>query len=106
MNASNAYPLPVEKLVPAEAKCPYYKGFNWAEPSYGHLRRLMRYVSENQAEARAKGEKASRDVRANWTWDHAAKRIIDRIDRIQLSLSQSEPVVSDRTPAGVAISSP
>jgi glycosyltransferase involved in cell wall biosynthesis len=83
MNSSNAYPLPVERLVPARAKCPYYEGFNWAEPSYEHLRRLMRHVFENQNEARAMGVKASNDVRANWTWDCAARKIMDRIDQIQ-----------------------
>src|SRR5262249_53216336 len=34
MTSENAYPLPVEELVPAQAKCPYYSGFRWAEPSY------------------------------------------------------------------------
>ena len=82
MNAENAFPLPVEGLVPAEAKCPYYQGFQWAEPSYHHLRRLMRHVFENQAEARAMGQKASRAVLENWTWDRAAEKIIDRIDQI------------------------
>ncbi len=86
MNSDNAYPLPVERLVFARAKCPYYKGFKWVEPSYHHLRRLMRHVFENQAEARAKGEKASQDVRTNWTWDCAARKIIDRIDQIDSSL--------------------
>lgn len=88
MNLDNAYPLPVERLVPAQAKCRYYEGFKWAEPSYHHLRRLMRHVFENQTEARAKGEKASQDVRTNWTWDCAARKIIDRIDQIDSSLKQ------------------
>src|SRR6266404_4934910 len=83
MNAENAYPLPINRLVPAEAKCPYYAGAKWAEPSYRHLRLLMRHVFENQAEARAKGEKASRDVLENWTWDRAAQKIVDRIDWIE-----------------------
>ena len=82
MNGENAYPLLVDRLVPAQANCPGYEGFNWAEPSYRHLRQLMRHVFENQAEARAKGQKASRDVMENWTWDQAAQRIVDRIDRI------------------------
>jgi glycosyltransferase involved in cell wall biosynthesis len=47
MTADNAYPVPVERLVPALAKCPYYAGFQWAEPSYSHLRRLMRHVFEH-----------------------------------------------------------
>jgi hypothetical protein len=83
MTAENAYPLPIEGLVPARAKCPYYSGFKWAEPSYAHLRRLMRHVFEHQNEARVIGDRASRDVRTNWTWDCAARKIVDCIDRIQ-----------------------
>jgi glycosyltransferase involved in cell wall biosynthesis len=82
MTARNSYPLRVEKLVPARAKCPYYAGSNWAEPSYVHLRRLMRHVFENQAEARSKGERASREIRAGWTWKDAAAKIIARLDQI------------------------
>ncbi len=82
MTEENAYPLPVDDLVPAQAKCPYYAGSRWAEPSYTHLRRLMRHVFENQAEARATGARASADVRENWTWQHAAARIISRLDSI------------------------
>ena len=33
MNEQNAYPLPIEGLVSAKAKCPYYTGFRWAQPS-------------------------------------------------------------------------
>jgi glycosyltransferase involved in cell wall biosynthesis len=83
MNATNAYPLPVECFVPANAKCPYYVGFNWAEPSYPELRRLMRHVFENQAEAREKGAIAARDIHAHWTWDHAVGKIIQRLDHIE-----------------------
>lgn len=83
MTTENAYPLPVEELVPAQAKCPYYAGFRWAQPSHHHLRRLMRYVFENPNEARAKGAAASREVRTNWTWDMAAGKIVERIDAIR-----------------------
>ena len=48
-----------DRLIPAVAKCPYYEGFRWAEPSYADLRRLMRHVYTNPGEARAKGERAS-----------------------------------------------
>jgi hypothetical protein len=82
MNGENAYPLAVEGLVPARAKCPYYAGFHWAEPSHRDLRRLMRHVVENRNEARARGERAAREVRAQWTWDEAARKIIARLDAI------------------------
>jgi glycosyltransferase involved in cell wall biosynthesis len=82
MTRENAYPLPVEQLIPARAKCPYYEGFRWAEPSLAHLRRLMRHVFENQAEARAVGERASREIHDKWTWEHSAAKIIARLDAI------------------------
>lgn len=41
MTSENSYPLEVESLVPVVAKCPYYEGFNWAQPPYEHLRYLM-----------------------------------------------------------------
>ena len=84
MNTGNAYPLLVEELVPAQAKCPYYAGFKWAQPSYRDLRRLMRHVFSNQAEAREKGARASREVRTSWTWEKAAEKMIARIDEIGL----------------------
>jgi GT2 family glycosyltransferase len=89
MTSDNSYPLPVERIVPARAKCPYYAGFNWAEPSYPDLRRLMRYVYDHQAEARSVGERASRIIRENWTWDHAARKIIARLDCIKRIMSDS-----------------
>ena len=83
MNHGNAYPIQVERIVPAEAKCPYYKGFGWAQPSYEHLRALLRQVFENPGEARAKGMRAAEEVRAKWTWEHSARKIIARLDAIE-----------------------
>jgi GT2 family glycosyltransferase len=88
MNAGNAYPIAVDRLIPAVAKCPYYKGFQWAEPSYSDLRRLMRHVYTNRGEARAKGERASHEVLSRWTWDNAALKIITRLDEITATLQQ------------------
>jgi GT2 family glycosyltransferase len=86
MNAGNAYPIAIDRLIPAVAKCPYYAGFRWAEPSYTDLRRLMRYVYTNPGEAGAKGQKASAEVSSRWTWDNAALKIIARLDEIAATL--------------------
>ena len=86
MNAENAYPIEVERIIPAEAKCPYYKGFGWAQPSYEHLRAIMRHLYEHPDEARAKGMRAAKEVHAKWTWDQSAARIIARLDYIQGAL--------------------
>ncbi|WP_427913607.1 glycosyltransferase [Ramlibacter sp. MMS24-I3-19] len=75
MTPSNSLPLEVESLIPAVAKCPYYEGFRWANPSYEHLRAQMRWVYEHQDEARAIGDRAAQDAARLWSWDSAAKRI-------------------------------
>ena len=79
---SIAYPLEIERLVPARARCRYYEGFNWADPSYDHLRTLMRHVYENHDEARMKGVRASAEVLGKWTWRHSAEKIIKRLSEI------------------------
>lgn len=79
MDESNSLPLQVEKLIPAISKCPYYYGFNWAQPSYEHLRYLMRWVFEHQEDAKLLGERAANDALANWTWDKSVKKIIDNV---------------------------
>jgi GT2 family glycosyltransferase len=77
-----AYPLSIEGLVPAEAKCPYYWGFKWAVPSYEHLRALMRHVYDNREEARLKGTRASAEVLGKWTWRHSAEKIVQRLREV------------------------
>lgn len=82
-NEENGYPIEVEQLVDAQAKCDYYKGFQWAAPSEEHLIERMRYVYENQAEAQIVGRKASEEVKRYWTWDRAAEKIVDRLHDIE-----------------------
>jgi glycosyltransferase involved in cell wall biosynthesis len=82
LNHEIAYPLSIEGFVPAEAKCPYYQGFNWAEPSYEHLRALLRHVYENREEARLKGARASAEVLGRWTWRHSVEQIIQRLREV------------------------
>lgn len=81
-NESNGYPIKVKQLIDANAKCPYYEGFQWADADEEHLMHLMRYVYEHQDEARAMGEKASIDALTNWTWDKAADKILARLNEI------------------------
>ena len=82
ISKDTAYLLDVERLKPAQAKCPYYRGFNWAEPSYEHLRSLMRHVYENRAEARMIGRRAAHEVLSGWTLAQSVKRMITRLDEI------------------------
>ena len=82
-NETNGYPVDVDRLIDARAKCPYYEGFQWANPSEEHLIYQMRYVFEHQKDSREKGMAASLEVRKNWTWDSAADKIIERLKEIQ-----------------------
>lgn len=69
-------------MIPAVAKCPYYAGFYWAEPDQDHLAYLMRRVYKHRDEARAVGQRAAEAVAREWTWDHAAQRILQRLREI------------------------
>lgn len=73
------YPLQVKRMVEAKAKCPWYAGFDWAEPDIDHLRFLMREVYENPQRAREKGLAAAAEVAATLTIEHAAARVKQRI---------------------------
>jgi len=72
------YPLE-SSLVTARARCPYYEGFEWAEPDFEHLRFLMREVYEDPERARSRGLAAADEVAAGWTWEHAAARVKERV---------------------------
>ncbi|MEF3274045.1 MAG: glycosyltransferase [Chloroflexus sp.] len=78
------FPIRVRRLVPAQAKCPYYTGWSWAEPDFDHLVYLMRYVYEHREEAQAIGRVAAVEAAQHWTWRHAAARIRQRLDEIAL----------------------
>jgi glycosyltransferase involved in cell wall biosynthesis len=73
------YPLEPLRLVPAEARCPYYAGFEWADPDVDQLRALMREVADDPEAARVRGLAAAAEVAAKWTWDHAAGKVKARL---------------------------
>ncbi|MWC29510.1 glycosyltransferase [Paenibacillus sp. MMS18-CY102] len=79
INESNAYPLRVERLIPAEARCVYYHGFNWAQPDAEHLAHLMQHVVANREEAAERGRRAAIDMQSQFTWDHSAARMKGRL---------------------------
>ena len=73
------YPLQVKQMVKARAKCPYYTGFDWADPDGEHLQALMRHAYEHPEEARAKGLAAAEEVAGRYTLEHAAERVKSRL---------------------------
>jgi glycosyltransferase involved in cell wall biosynthesis len=88
-NETNGYPLDVVKLVVVQTKHPAYHGLRWAEPSYEHLRERMRHVYEHREEARNKGLFAATEVRMKWTWDHSARKILERLEQIESPSAES-----------------
>jgi glycosyltransferase involved in cell wall biosynthesis len=87
MNDANSYPLQV-RLIDAEAKCPYYKGFKWADPDQKHLERLLRHVYQHPDEAKQKGERAAQDVVEKWALPVTARRTRERLEQIETERSQ------------------
>ena len=81
-NSEICYLLNTLGTIPAVAKCPYYDGFSWADPDPEHLRLLLRQVYENQYEARQVGMRAAEQIAANWTWQHATRKIQQRIEAV------------------------
>ncbi len=82
-NTDNGYLIDVKRFIDAKAKCPYYEGFQWADPDEDHLIELFRYVYEHQEEARIKGMRAAEEVKERWTWEQAAKKMVTRLDAIR-----------------------
>jgi glycosyltransferase involved in cell wall biosynthesis len=60
---------------------------NWAEPSYEHLRELLRYLYEHPDLARLAGERASRRIHRDWQWDRFARQLVDDIDLLAMGVS-------------------
>ncbi len=77
-----SYPLRVRGTIPAVALCPYYDGFSWADPDPEHLEELLRHVYEQKDEAAAKGRRAAAEMAERWTWAHAARRILARLEAL------------------------
>lgn len=71
------------KMVDARWTVKAWTGGTWAEPSYDHLRRLMRVAYENRDEWKAEAMQGSAIVRERWTWHNVAERIRQRLKEIE-----------------------
>ncbi len=70
---NNIYALKHRGLVPVDDPVffAHTQGSDWYEPDAEHLKQLMRYVFDNQDEARKMGDRAARRAK-KFTWDNAA----------------------------------
>ena len=83
--ANDKYNYPIRKNVLTPAfRYPHNWGDvgNWYEPDYEEFKTLMKYVFDHKEEAKAKGLKASKWVRSNWTTNNTANKIIKELRRI------------------------
>jgi len=78
LSEQTGYPIDYT-MTPAIARCPFYEGFEWSEPSVEHLQARMREVLENPSGVRDKTERAVSLIQRDFTWDAAGKRMADRI---------------------------
>ena len=83
MSADTAYLVSwSEGTVPAGCS-PYPEGATWAEPDLDEAARLMRYVHEHPAEAKAVGRRAQQTVATSHTTEQRAQFVRQRFDAIQ-----------------------
>ncbi|MGG0814451.1 glycosyltransferase [Paenibacillus alvei] len=79
LNDQTGFPIRVKGMVPAVAKCPYYTGFQWAEPDFEHVASMMRHVYENREAVKERSGEIAQQVLSQWTWSHTAQKIIERL---------------------------
>lgn len=84
MTDENSYLVDIEGLVEVDNQMEFsfYWGHRWAQPSVAHLCDLMRYVVTHREIARVKGHRARQDVSDRWSWEHAARIALRRLDAI------------------------
>ena len=89
MNDKNSYLIKVNREEPVKFFENYRKWNNekmlWSKPSEKHLRKLMRYVFDNQDEARRKGKVASEGMKV-WDWKFVAPLYKKRLEEIEEGL--------------------
>lgn len=89
MNNENSYLIDVHKLVTIkENEINSYLGHEWAEPSKNHLKKLMKYVFENPAEAKSKGLYAKEEIEKKYSLKAVAEIITGRLKIIEREYSK------------------
>lgn len=106
VNDDNGYLIDVERMVRIDEEQTrssvfYESDHEWAEPSLAHLKQLMRRAFSDRSEARAKGERARRDIVENWTIERTGEWIIDRC----MTLRHGSPPNLDREAFATEIAS-
>jgi glycosyltransferase involved in cell wall biosynthesis len=88
LDPADSYPLSYELVETGGRDFSTMRLFGrWAEPSYEHLRALLRRLCERPDEARAMGLRASVRVHAEWTWDRVARQLAADLDLLAHGVS-------------------
>jgi glycosyltransferase involved in cell wall biosynthesis len=96
MNDKNSYLLDIEGLEKiGNMEIPFYNGQKWAKPSLVQLKQLMRFILENQNEAREKGKFARKDIVENYSLREIAKIVMNRISKVEKILDAKKINVSN-----------
>ena len=85
MNADNSCVLDyevVEVPEPAWRETPTYRGHKWAEPSFTHLRQLMRRAFEDRAAGRILGKAARAHLETHFTYASVAAKIAAEAEKV------------------------
>jgi glycosyltransferase involved in cell wall biosynthesis len=54
----------------------------WSEPNFEQLKKYMRWSYEHRKESREMGEKSSKRINKDWTWDKVTNKFIKQINKI------------------------
>jgi glycosyltransferase involved in cell wall biosynthesis/lipopolysaccharide biosynthesis glycosyltransferase len=83
MNKTNSFPVKYKLKEITKDEGPYSKGNFWAEPDLEDASHLIRYVFENQQEAKLKGKKGAEEIRKIFSPEEVGKKIKARLEEIR-----------------------
>src|ERR1700693_4135934 len=83
MSEENSFPVKFRLIEIENTQGPYKKGYIWAAPDIDHAAESMRSVYTNRDIAKRKGEKASDDIKANFSPLATGQQIKKRLETIQ-----------------------
>ena len=83
MDEISSYPVEYSLTEITNDEGPYSKGNFWAEPNLIHASKLIKYVFENQIEAKKKGEIGSEQIRKKFSPETIGNKIKERMNQIE-----------------------
>ncbi len=91
MTNENSYLIDIEELIEIKGnEINSYIGHKWAQPSEGHLIKILKHIYHNPQEAKKKGLRARQDIIKNFNLDVVAKIIVDRLNKIDEKIKLDE----------------